>query len=231
MFDSIWKKTIRIFVYINCALTGKVDAGLEFYSILGRWSEGTSKGAWVTCCLDWSPTQKNWDFDWCRNSSTDGSCSTSGYLRRRVCHYLLRDRYHLETIAWWRFCLPVSRIERTHTHSKMSTLSTNESDQTVSQTKTIHNGSIVPLPSDMCTSERRGRIPVHTGSAFSRWIKLFRRRPQPQRILHAVFISTTVDGVPPIESELTMGQLSLTISWMESWTFSDLLSNLLRPIR
>ena len=38
-------------------------------------------------------------------------------------------------------------------------MSTNESDQTVSQSKTIHNGTVVPLP-----SERRGRIPAHTGS-------------------------------------------------------------------
>ena len=123
----------------------------------------------LTCCLDWSPTQKNWDFDWCRNSSTGGSCSTSGYLRRRVCHYLLRDRYHLETIEWWRLCLPESRIESAHIHSKITTLSTNESDQTVSQSKTIHNGSVVPLPSHLCgphwpTSERRGRIPAYTGS-------------------------------------------------------------------
>ena len=86
----------------------------------------------------------------------------------RVCHYFLtaqcdtrtlRGRYHLETIAWWRFCLPESRIERAHIHSKITTLSTNESDQTVSQSKTIHLcGPYWP------TSDRRGRIPVYTGS-------------------------------------------------------------------
>ena len=48
--------------------------------------------------------------------------------------------------------------------------------------------------------------------AFSRWIELYRLRPQPQKILHAVFISTSVDEEPPIDSELIMAQLSLTIS-------------------
>ena len=48
--------------------------------------------------------------------------------------------------------------------------------------------------------------------ALSRWIELYRLRPQPQKILHAVFISTSVDEEPPIDSELIMAQLSLTIS-------------------
>ncbi len=54
-------------------------------------------------------------------------------------------------------------------HSKMPALSTDKSDQTVSQGTEIYDGSDVSLPSHMCgpywpTSERRGRIPVHTGS-------------------------------------------------------------------
>ena len=73
------------------------------------------------------------------------------------------------SIARRRLYLPKSRIESTNIHSKMPSLSTDESDQTVSQSKTIHNDSVVPLPSHLCgphwpTSDRRGRIPAYAGS-------------------------------------------------------------------
>ncbi len=45
----------------------------------------------------------------------------------------------------------------------------------------------------------------HVGSNF------FQRRPQLQKKLHGVFISTLVDGELPIDFEPTMAQLSLTL--------------------
>ena len=124
--------------------------------------------------------------------------------------------------------LPESRIESAHLHSKMTSLPTNESDQTVSQSKEVYNGSVVSLPSHMCKDtstywkdEERYQLPKDEEGyqyilvvicAFSRWIELFQLRPQLQTKLHAVFISTLVDGELPIDFEPTMAQLSLTIS-------------------
>ena len=154
-----------------------LHAGLELHSILGRRSGGTPTGAWQVVSTGLQP-RRNWDFDWYRDSSISSRCGASGNLRRGVCDNILATQcstrtcgswYHSLTITQRRLWLPESRIESAYIHSKMPALSTDESDQTVSQSTEIYNGSVVSLPSHMCgpywpTSERRGRIPVHTGS-------------------------------------------------------------------
>ena len=122
----------------------------------------------------------------------------------------------------------------------MPTLSTDESDQTVSQSKTIHNGSVVPLPSHLCgpywpTTDRRGRIPAYTGSdlCFLTLDRTFSNWDHNRRWNCTLYSSALRSmGEPPTtKSEQTMAQLSLMISWKESWTFSDLLTKSLLPIR
>ena len=158
-----------------------LHTGLELYSLLGRRWGSTPTGAWQVVSSEFKP-RGNWDFKWywysdtkrcCTATLSVATCSASGHLWRRVCRNILsaqcRGWRHLESIARRRLYLPKSRIESTNIHSKITTLSTDESDQTVSQCKTIHNGSVVPLPSHLCgphwpTSERRGRIPAYTGS-------------------------------------------------------------------
>ena len=59
--------------------------------------------------------------------------------------YVIISSQHMRELISIALCIPESRIEKAHLHSKMLSLSTNESNQTV----------------------RRGKIPVHTEIFFS----------------------------------------------------------------
>ena len=179
MFDSIWKQTMRTLCTSTAPTQAKLldeilHAGLELYSKVRKYTNRC-----LTSCLVWSQTQRKLRLQ---------MILIQQHLWRGVCHYILsakrntrtfRGWRHLESIARRRLYLPESRIESTNVHSKMPTLSTDESDQTFKVKRftaaelypfqVICADHICPLPKD---EEGYQHILVVI-CAFSRWIELF----------------------------------------------------------
>jgi len=160
--------------------TSRLKLYLQDWNFTVSWVEGQEEHQQVPDKLSRlvSSPRRIWDFYRHWHSDIFGSCSASGDLRLWVCHPRISPQCNTRTHGSWRHPETIARrrlqpsrscIKSANFHMTMSTLSTNESDQTVSRSEEIFYGSVIPIPSDLYrpywpTSERRGRIPVHPGS-------------------------------------------------------------------
>ena len=179
-------------VYINCALTRKVARWklyMQVWNFTVSWVERQKVHQQVSDKL--SRLVSNPEIIETSNDTDTATLTVAVAqvdISDGVCHNILsaqrntrtfRGWRHLESIARRRLYLPESRIESTYIHSKMPTLSTDESDQTVSQSKRFTTAALYPFQV-ICADhvdplpkgeEKYQRILVVI-CAFSRWIEL-----------------------------------------------------------
>ena len=194
-----------------------LHAGQELHSILGRRSGGTPTGAWQVVSTGFQPI-RNWDFDWYRDSSATWYTAVAvvqvaisdaeyaiissqlnpvrGHAGVDISLYRLRKGgYYAFQNLELKVRTFVRKCPRCQLTSQIKPLVKAKKFTTTAlyPFQVICADHIGPLPKD-----EEGYVRSHIGSNF------FQLRPQLQKKLHAVSISTLVDGKLLIDFKPTM---------------------------